>query len=146
MYRPTSGVELTSLCILSKRWNLKGQHFRRILLVSSTSFRCLSVHRLPERMQTTRLLGSALSSRHVPRMVKGGGETTPRPLILLPFPNRLELMDAPWRLFLNMNWLQDGAFRPYLTHSRNPAWRSENRKYFEISANTRFLCIYYNYK
>ena len=27
-----------------------------------------------------------------------------------------------------MNWLQDGAFRPYLTPSRNPIWRLENRK------------------
>jgi len=38
-----------------------------------------------------------------PRMVKGWGETHPQTLFLLPFPNRLELTDAPWRLFLNMN-------------------------------------------
>ena len=58
----------------------------------------------------------------------GGVNLPPRPLFLLPFPNRLELVDAPLRLFLNMNWLQDGAFRPYLTPSRNPIWRLENRK------------------
>jgi len=80
------------------------------------------------------------------RVWSGGGETTPRPLFLLPFPNRLELMDAPFRLFLSMNWLQDGAFKPYLTHSRNPMWRPKNRIYFEISANTRLLCMSFNYK
>ena len=31
-------------------------------------------------------------------------------LCLLPFPNRLELVDAPLRRFLNMNWLLDDAF------------------------------------
>ena len=76
---------------------------------------------------------SCIFSYPNPCTVKAGGKITPRPLFLLPFPNRLELKDAAWPLFLNMNWLQDGAFRPYLTHSRNPIWRPENRKCFEIS-------------
>ena len=46
----------------------------------------------------------------------------------------MELRDAPSsRLFLNRIWLQDVAFRPYLSHSRNPIWRPENRKFFEIN-------------
>ena len=63
-----------------------------------------------------------------------GGKFLPRPLFLLPFPNHMELRDAPSsRLFLNRIWLQDVAFRPYLSHSRNPIWRPENRKFFEIN-------------
>jgi len=58
----------------------------------------------------------------------GGVNLPHRPLFLLPFPNRLELVDAPLRLFLNMNWLPGGAFKSDLTPSRNPIWRLENRK------------------
>ena len=46
----------------------------------------------------------------------------------------------------NMNWLHDGAFRLYLSPSINSIWRPENRKCFEISVNTSYLCLYYNYK
>ena len=56
----------------------------------------------------------------------------------------LELVDAPWQLFLIMNWIQDGAFRLYLSTSRKPMWRRENRKCFEISVNTSYICFYHN--
>jgi len=60
-----------------------------------------------------------------------GGEITPNHSSL-PFRNHLELVDAHWRLFLNMNWVQDGAFRRYLAPTRNPIWQPEI-KYYEIS-------------
>ena len=54
------------------------------------------------------------------RVQYGWGKFTTRSLFLLPCPNRLELVDAPLRLFLNVNWLQNDAFRPYLTPTKNP--------------------------
>ena len=56
-----------------------------------------------------------------------GGTLPHRRLFLLPFPIHLQFVDASWRFFLNMNWLQDGALRLYLSPSRNPKWRLENR-------------------
>ena len=78
------------------------------------------------------------------RVQYGWGKFTTRSLFLLPFPNRLELVDAPLRLFLNVNWLQNDAFRPYFPPTRNPIWPPENRKCFEI--NTSYLCLYYSWK
>jgi len=42
------------------------------------------------------------------------GVKPPQTTIFAAISKPLELKHAPWRLFLNMNWLQDGAFRPYL--------------------------------
>ena len=42
--------------------------------------------------------------------------------------------------------IHNGAFRPYSTPTRNPIWRPENRKWFEICVNTIYLCLYYSYK
>ena len=70
-----------------------------------------------------------------------GREISPKALFLLPFPNHSELMDAHRWLFLSMNWLQDGAFKPYLTPSRNPIWRPENGKCFKISIHTISLLV-----
>ena len=78
------------------------------------------------------------------RVQYGWGKFTTRSLFLLPFPNRLELVDAPLRLFLNVNWLQNDAFRPYFPPTRNPIWPPENRKCFEI--NTSYICLYSSWK
>ena len=47
-------------------------------------------------------------------MSREGGKLPPRALFSLPFQSHLELVDAHLRLLLglNMNCLQDGAFRP----------------------------------
>ena len=33
----------------------------------------------------------------------------------------------------------------HVTHSINPIWWPENRKYFEISVTTSYTCMYCNY-
>ena len=62
----------------------------------------------------------------------GGGKITPRPIFQLPLPNRLEVSQMLWWLFLDMAGLQNGAKFIHLPPPLDPIWRPEVGSTFGI--------------
>jgi len=73
------------------------------------------------------------------------GWNRPQTTIFAAIFETLRINRSTWRIFLNMNWLQDDGFIPYLTCFRNPIWRPKktifflNQRKFIISLHTMQL-------
>jgi len=69
-----------------------------------------------------------------------GGKFTPNPLFVLPFPNHLGLMDAPWTHFLAARWRFQTIVSTF-QKSKMAAGKPEN---ITISENSCYRCFYHN--